>query len=80
MTSITLASQCKRLLALGCLLLSGCSSSRVKIPTCGAELVVPKGCAPRVWGNAVEFDCQDGAKVYHCTALKQPSPTAKASK
>ena len=56
------------------LLLSGCRKT-VKIPTCGAELVVPSTCQVRKWGNAVELDCKsEKPKIYYCNELKQESP------
>lgn len=47
----------------------------ILIPTCStANLVVEKGCTARAWGNGVEVDCPDGAKIYHCDTLKAASP------
>jgi hypothetical protein len=89
MTSITFARLCKPpiLLAVFCavyfdvasLLLAGCAAHKkvaaVPIPTCGASLVIPKGCTGRQWGNAVEVDCPKDPKIYICNKLEHPSPT-----
>lgn len=57
--------------------LSGCAAHKslsTTVPTCGAELLAPKGCVARAWGNGVEVDCPDGAKIYYCQKLPHASP------
>jgi hypothetical protein len=45
------------------------------VPYCLSANIIPKaGCSARAWGNAVEVDCPDGAKIYYCNPLKQASP------
>lgn len=58
--------------------ITGCAGRKpvaVKIPTCGAELIPPKGCTARAWGNGVEIDCPGEPKIYYCNRLEHPSPT-----
>jgi hypothetical protein len=69
----------KRLLILSAVILCGCAAQKPKaaipIPTCGAQLVVPKSCTVRVWGNAIEVKCPDDpegkSKIYHCDVIKE---------
>lgn len=71
-----------KLIAILALCLTGCAGRKpvtVAIPTCSAELVVPKGCVARPWGNGVEVDCPGEAKpkIYLCNTLEHPSPGGK---
>ncbi len=65
---------------LGCAVLSFCvwktERKLIAIPTCGARIEVPLGCAARKWGNGVEVNCRDSNKIYHCDTLSSPSPKA----
>lgn len=65
----------RKLVLLTGLLLAGCRQKVKVAPNCSAELLVPRSCEVRRWGNAVELDCKgQKPKIYYCNELKQASP------
>ena len=49
----------------------------IVIPMCeGIKVVVDKSYTPRPWGNGIEADFPDAAKIVYCDTLKQASPAA----
>lgn len=73
--AIKRAVYCAAFLILGYVL--GCwASSRklVTVPTTSVRVSRPLACDARLWGNAVELDCKDGAEIVYVQPLKQASP------